>query len=187
MDLRELKKEVEKLPNLELDAKKLNESLIRPIRTGILPFWPTIQKDQKREINRHITRIADLLPALKSGQFVNEKLRQYAHYLIELKLATINGHEQKKRLLVQHLLNDNVLSLQQTIADVSSFQQTISLLKQYYEEASATIDRNLKLEDRVAFQELPHRRHMKKIEQTAQDQQKLASALGKHFVVLARR
>src|SRR3989338_3189166 len=107
MDLRQLKQNVHALPNVQENVEKFQQHWIKPLRSNTnshLPFLQRLHLSTKKELNQKITLFYDTLGSVQQGDAVHEKLKSYAHCLVELKLATLRDDTAKATMLTNHLL-----------------------------------------------------------------------------------
>ena len=65
---------------------------------------------------------------------INDKLKTYSRYLIELKLTTFNGDQNKSKVITNSLLNDDFMNLKQTLTDIQQFEKKVANLSGQYHE-----------------------------------------------------
>jgi len=185
-----MRNEAYSLPDVEKTLGKFQENWISPLRTNTnrnLPFLQELPSDLKKNINFEIAKFQTHLNKVKVGQRVNEKLRHYARYLIELKLTDFQGNKLKFRVITNSLLNDDFLNINNTILEVKNFENDVLKLREHYDKINEYLQNNMSLEESLAFLELPHKNHLKILEQTSKKQKVLVQHIGKHFVKLARK
>src|SRR3989344_6501255 len=118
MSLRELKKEIESLPSIEKAVSDFKKHWLKSIKSNTnsqMPFLQELTMEQKEKLNRLITKTKGTIGSLEEAQLMQNKLQSYINYLIELKLTTLNSNRSKAQLITNHLLNDEFLSLKNTI------------------------------------------------------------------------
>ena len=190
MELRELKKEVHALPNVKENIEDFQENWVRPIRSNTnshLPFLTNLSKELKKDVNRKMFEFHETLSEVKKGEFLHGKLRSYARYLIEMKLDTLRGNNTKSNLITNLLLNDDALSMKQTIAEVKSFDHSVKKMSKQYEEINTLLQKKLSLEEALFLMELPHKRYVYNLLETSKKQKKIVRHIGRHFVSLAKK
>ena len=124
MDLRDVKKEVEALPDINSTLKQFQNSWIKPIRKNTnkhISFINELDKNDKNEMNEKILGLNESIVNIKSSQVINEKLKHYARYLIELKLTTFNDNQAKSKVITNQFINDKFLNIKGTIREVKNF------------------------------------------------------------------
>ena len=189
MDLRELKKEVHGLEDTTANLKKLQENWIKPIRSNTnfhLPFLQNLDSQTKKELNRKLIVFQEYATNLKHA-CLHEKLRSYAHYLIELKLTELRKDQTKSTLITNRFLHDDFFNFKQTINDIKFFDDNLQKLSTHYEEINKLLHQKLLLEDALLLMDLPHKLYMQNLIKIAKKQKKIVGELGRHFVTLARR
>lgn len=189
MDLRELKKEVQGLPNLEKTFHHFQDSWIKPIKSNTnshLPFLQQLPEEAKQELNQRLARSKETLEVLKTAQLINQKLAHHIRYLIELKLTTFNGDKHKSEVITNSFLNDDFFNFKGTIAQIKNFNQQLKEFSRDYEEINGFLQQHLSLENGIYFTELPHHKHLNTFKETAKKQEQIVNQLGKHFVDLAK-
>jgi len=189
MELRELRKEVHELTDLDKLSKQFQDSWIKPLKSNTnihLPFLQNLSPEVKQELNHQILNLKENWNYIKSAQIINQKLAHHIRYLIELKLTTFNGDEQKSKVITNSLLNDDFFNIRQTIQQVQSFEEHLKKFSKGYHQLNDYLHQNLKLEDGILFTELPHQKHFNKIKSVAQQQKKIVRHLGNHFIYLVK-
>ena len=183
MDLREVKKEVESLANVEESLERLEECWLKPSS----PFLQNLTEKDKEELNRKLAGLGRSFNGLKEGQRINEKLKHYARYLIELKLTTLNGDKEKSVLITNRLLNDEFLNFQRTIAEINSFKEQVDGLHSSYQQVNEWLQNKLTLEESLEFMDQPHKLHLQAVLKTAEKQKAVIKKLGEQLVELTRQ
>ena len=166
MDLRDVKKEVEALPDINNTLKQFQDSWIKPIRSNTnqhLSFINKLSHEDKVEMNNKLLGLNESILNIKSSQVINEKLKQYARYLIELKLTTFNDNKEKSKVITNQFINDEFLNIKGTIREVKNFDTHVNNLHQQYHEINQLLQKKLSLEETVMFMELPHYRYLKSL------------------------
>ncbi|MBU1974377.1 MAG: hypothetical protein KKH52_03215 [Nanoarchaeota archaeon] len=190
MNLRALKKEVEDLPNIEDSVDNLRKRWIKPIKKNTNLHLPSLQKlneEERNKINHKLTVFQERLKQVKDGQLINEKLRSYACYLVELKLTTLNGDQYKSKRITNHLLYDEFHNFQQTIKEVKHLGKKVRNLSNYYEHLLESLQQHLPLEENLQLSEQPHRLQINNLLNISLKQRKLTKELGQQFVSLTRK
>ena len=183
MSLREVKKEVESLANVDDSLRKFQENWI-----GVdSPLLNDLAKNDKTELQRKLKDFEKHFKTLSDGQQINEKLRHYAKYLIELKLTTFNGDKQKSMVITNRILNDDFLSLQNTLNEVSNFQDKVDHFSASYDHINMWLAERLTLENSLLFNEQSHKLQFKILMKTLEKQKKVIRKLGQEFVSLTRK
>ena len=68
-----------------------------------------------------------------------------------------------------------------------NFNEIIDKLGAYYQEINDLLHKELSLEEAVFYMELPHRKYLANLQQTAQKHAVIVRDLGHHFVSLASK
>jgi hypothetical protein len=189
MSLRELKREVYELPDINkscIELKKYWISNIQKNSNNHHPFIKNLSPELKKEVNLQMVEFNRCMQAIKSNIVVKEKLHHYARYLIELKLTTLNGDRLKSKVITDRLLYDEFHGLKNTISEINIFANNVDNLSEYYNNINSLLFKELSLEDTVFFQEAPHKIHLEKLQEVATKQKYLIKQLGSNFVSLTR-
>ncbi len=189
MDLRELKKETSALPDLSEHLQKFQQSWVKPIRANTnknLPFLQNISEKRKQEINDNLFAFQQKLKEIGSAQVVNQKLQEYARYLIELKLTTLNGNKNKASYITKLLLQDEFLSITSLIHDIKYLEKNIKSATYRYSHINDLVQKGAPLEEAVQFMHLPHKNHLQALLSTSRKQKTLVKHLGEHFISLVK-
>lgn len=189
MDLRELKKEVNSLPNLSEHLQKFQQHWIKPIRANNnkhVPFLQHLSPEKKQEINTTLFAVQQKLKEVENAQIVPQKLQEYARYLIELKLTTLNGNKAKGQYLTKLLLHDEFLNTKSILDEVKALEKNLKSLSYKYHHINDLIQKEASLEEAVHFLHLPHKEHLQQLLAAAKKQKALVKHLGGHFVALVK-
>jgi len=189
MSLRELKREIEKLPAVDQILGDLKKDCLRPVRSNTnnhLPFLQELTKGQKEQLNQLIFNSTGTISSLEEAALLQNKLRSCISYLIELKLTTLSNNQSKARVITNHLLYDEFLNLKNTIADIKAFEEKVKTLEAHHLEISDYLEKQITLEHALIFMELPHWRYLHNLLQVAKDQKRIVRDLGRHFISLAK-
>ncbi|MEK6901692.1 MAG: hypothetical protein AABX37_05075 [Nanoarchaeota archaeon] len=189
MDLRALKKEVDTLSNVEEHLELFQNNWIKPLRTNTnshLPFLKKLDAQTRLHLNKQLAEFQSHIPKVKQGQNVNDKLRLYAKYLIDLKLNAIQGNPSRSKLIVNQMLNDEYLKFNQTMIEVREFEEAIEKMSDHYQDINVLLQKQLTLEETIFFLDLPHKLYLHHLRKTAERQKHLMRDLGRHFIVLAK-
>lgn len=189
MDLRTLRQDVHHLPNIPQNIEKLQQNWIKPLRTNTnshLPFLQNLPTQTKKELNRKLTLFYETLGSVRRGATIHEKLQAYAHYLVELKLASLRNDPQKASMITNRLLKDEFLGLSQTLTDVQDYADVVGMLEEQYQEINQLLEKHLSLDEALFFMDLPHRIYLATLVKTARDHKRIARDLGRHFVEMAK-
>lgn len=189
MDLRSLRQDVQQLPNLAENIAQFQQHWIKPLRSNTnnhIPFLQKLSPQLKKDLNQRLTIFNETLAAVQSGTTIQDKLRSYAHYLVELKLASLRDDKQKHEMITNRLLKDEFLNISQTLTDVQQFAETVGLMEEQYQEINQLLEKNLSLEETLFLMDLPHKIYMVTLVKTARDHKRIARDLGRHFVEMAK-
>jgi len=181
MELKEIKQE---------DYLNFRENWLRPIRKNTnnhLPFLKEIDDQTREEINNKLFFLQERFRKIEDSQIINEKLRQCLSYLVELKLTTLNGDQKKSKMITKHLLKDDYFNLKMIINEVKSFSACLKDLSAEYLEINNLVEQKCSLEESVHFSNLPHKKYLLRLQETAQKQEVLVKELGKQFVSLVQQ
>lgn len=190
MELRELKTEVHSLPNLSEHLQKFQQLWIKPIRANTnknLPFLQNISEKKKQEINDHIFLLQQKMKEVENSQVVNQKLQEYAKYLIELKLTTLNGNKTKGNYITKFLLQDEFMNTKNLLHDIKYLEKNIRSITYKYHHLNELIQKEAPLEEAVQFMHLPHKEHLQALLKVSRKQKTLVKHLGEHFITLAKQ
>ena len=190
MELRELKKETCTLPNLSEHLQKFQQNWVKPIRTNTnknLPFLQKIPENKKQEINDNLFAFQQKFKEIEQAQVVNQKLQEYARYLIELKLTTLNGNNTKAGYITKLLLQDEFLNTKCLINDIKYLEKNVKSLTYKYQHINDLVQKEAPLEEVVNFMHLPHKKHLQALLSASRKQKTLVKHLGEHFISLAKQ
>lgn len=188
MDLRELKKEVHKLPNVEKALQEFKDSWIKPLRSNSnshLPFVKQLSPEARKELNKKLRNLNT--HDVKEGDIINQKLQHLSRYLIDMKLLTLRGYHTQSATVTSRILNDDFLNLRDTISHVQTFETSVQNLSTTYHEVNELLQKHLSLEEAIFFLDLPHKKYLQNLMKISQKQKTLVRKLGHHFVSLAKK
>ncbi len=185
MELRELKKEVQALPALEGEVRKLRDSWVRPLQNGALS---SIDPELRKNIHRRVGLLQPVLKELRKRQIIHEKLQQQARQLIELKLSSFRGDGEQCRAIMQHLLTDDFFSLRGTIREIRECGELISYVRREYHAVNTMVHKHLPLEEALALHDTAHThsRALKKLSAISQKQKEAVRDIGREFLALRK-
>lgn len=189
MELREIKKEVHSLLNIEENFKLFKQHWLKPLKKNSnqhLPFLDNLDQETKKELNQKLHQLKDNLNNIETSQIINDKLRHHARDLIELKLTNFNGDNQKSEVLTNQFLNDDFLNLKQTISQIKNFDEDVSELAEQYHEINELLQQKLSLEEVLFYLDLPHKLYLYNLVKTAHKQKTIVREMGRHFVSITR-
>ncbi len=189
MDLRELKKEVHSLPNFSEHLQKFQQSWLKPIKVNTNKHLPSLQNlspKKKQEINNKLFFVQQKIKEVESAQLLSQKLQQYAHYLVELKLTTLNGNKAKAHYVTNLLVNDQFLNTAHLIQDVKDVEKNVRSITYKYHHLSEVVQKEVPLEEKIQFIQLPHKEHLQALIATSKKQKMFLKQLGEQFLSLAK-
>jgi hypothetical protein len=189
MELKELKKEVLALPELRKHLKSFQESWIKQIKDNSnqhMPFLNRLDSKTKAELNQKLAAAQPHLQQAHSAHDLHERLHSHATQLVELKLTTFNGDSRKAAALTNLMLHDDYHSLNKTVSQAKSLNESLSQLHKQYEEVNQLLSQKLSLEEMVYYMGLPHKRYLQSLLKIGQQQQRITRDLGRHFVTIAQ-
>lgn len=175
MELKELKREIDGLADVNKSLSRFRKAWVKGV-----------DKKARKEVKTHLSSYRQILEQLKYAQFTHEKLSSLAQYLIELKLASLNGDNYKPRVLVKKFVKDDFLNLRLMVDETNQFEFNLNSLKQIYEQVNQILGQKLPLEQRVALMSGPHREALNNLLLTSKKQKKLLKILGREFILLTR-
>ena len=144
MDVRELKKEVENLPNISHAAAQLLQqtsaqvAVLQPF--SAYPHARRLFQDLKKNIED-----------IKQQHRINDLLSLNVHHLQELKLAALRGTSLKAPTLAHCLHYDDLLSLSATSQRIIQLENTLHTFKRIYTELEKHLTSTFSLDETVSF------------------------------------
>ena len=189
MDLREIKKEAESLHNIEKNLKQFQNNWIKPLKKNSnkhLPFIKDLDENSKKQIHDKISQLKNTFEEIKSCQVINEKLKHYSKYLIEMKLSTFNDNQQKSQVITNQFLNDDFMNLKNTLNQIKAFESNVNHLHQQYHEVNDLLHKRLSLEEAVFFMEIPHLKYLHNLLQVTKDHKTISRHIGKNMIALIK-
>ncbi len=189
MEIKELKKEIDGLSNINKALLGFKKSWLKKIKANSnqeFPFLQELDERVKGEINNYLVSYQKIFGELKYAQFINEKLSSLAHYLIELKLTSLNGDKVKPKILVKKFVNDDFLNLRQLVDEVNQFGFNLDSLKEVYDQVNGKVLENVSLEPSVVLMDAPHKEYLSSLFLICRKQKRLLKSLGKEFISLTK-
>jgi len=125
MELKELKKEINSLASIDENLLGFKNSWLKQIKHNTnqqFPFLQELDQKTKKELNNSLSSYQKLFNQLKYAQFTQEKLSSLAHYLVELKLTSINDDKKKSKVLLNKFIRDDFLKLKNLVDEVNQFE-----------------------------------------------------------------
>jgi len=188
MDIKQLKKEIGSLPNIENLLSEFEHHWFRPIQKNTNqnhPYLQDLETNHKKELNYKLRQLKKSLNELRYGQIVNHKLASLAHNLVELKIASLTNDYRKARRLLNTFLKDPHLSIKQLIFEVPYLESQLELLHNSYTRILDDLSKKLPLEHRVLL-DGEHKAAVKKLRAIPKKQKKYLGLVGNHFISLTR-
>jgi hypothetical protein len=189
MDLRSIKKEAWNLPCVNQDLEKLQDNWLKPLNRNnkyYLECLNYLSNESKLNLSQKLVQINESFNELGNASFVNDKLRSHARSLIDLKLTTIRPDDNKVERITNSLLNDDFMSIKNTLTEVKAFSDNVGKLSNQYEDLNHLLSKELSLEESLFFMELPHKKYLFSLQQTSKKQKKIVRHIGRHFVSLVK-
>ncbi|MFH1275588.1 MAG: hypothetical protein ABIH82_00590 [Candidatus Woesearchaeota archaeon] len=186
MRLRDVKQQIEDLPNIHEKVEMIHKEWIRPLQSPIHAFLDNLGFEEKKALKQKLNSIKNDLNEIKVSQSINERLGHQARLLVELKLSSFKGDKTQSKILKNDILKDDIFNMTQTIYDIQEFEKMTQKVSQNYEEIGRILEQNLNLEKTIIYHELPHKIHFKRLQEMAFKQKELVHQLGKEFVMMAR-
>lgn len=181
MDLRKLKEEVSNISDANESVKLLQKNLAEHAKSSSSGSLPAATK---KEIRKKISQMQGNLQEIEFSQSINDRLKDYTRYLVELKLAGLNNDKQKSAVIANLLHKDDFLKLQNISADIETIALAAAALQRQYEEMNELIEKKLSLEENLSFSEFSYRKHLQNLLNTAKKQKNMVQLLEKHFISL---
>ena len=188
MELKEVKKEVEDLPELKTLLQEFQKNWIKSLKSGNNRFSVQNKISLKRssQIEYYLKEMQKSLKQISELQSIKGRLKTYAHYLIELKLASINGDSSKSKRIINNLVYDPFLSIKGTISDLSEMGLQIQSLADSYHQVLGLLNKELLLEDYLHLINLDHKTCLTRLQKLQLKQKELTKKLGYHLLESAR-
>lgn len=208
MDLREIKRELEDLSNIDSDMKAFQQNWLTPFlsnskksikikRDSPFEAIKKLDKSDLEDLNQKILTFYKNFEHLSSGKVTNDKIRVLTRAVIEMKLIDFQVQNRSLRessLLkskLQHLyekiLQDDFNSLSIAISEVKEFDQNLTIIENIYQEINDYVCKKLPLESSVAIMQLPHKHYLQNLKETSQKRKLLVKELGEQFLKLQKK
>lgn len=209
MQLKELKKEIENLPDIDEHLKSFSESWLEPFlsNTGNYKFnqrkkhlksLKKLTNEEQLEINEKIKTFYKIFESLKFGQITSNKMHTIGRSLIELKLmsfqlqnSTENGNflmnsgtGKKYNYVTNKIIDDDFNGIKPIINEIKEFDFNLLRLEDIYKEVNQYLYNKLPLEHSVILMNKPHGNHFKKLKDVSKRRKRLIKDLGINFIAL---
>ena len=186
MELKQLKQEIDSLPNIEKTVSNFEKTWLKPIRKNTNQQHPFLQTLDAREINAQLAEFKKFLNDIKYAQIVNEKLKTLAYCLIELKLASLTNDYRKTKRLIHKFISDPDISIKHLIFEIPYLESQLSLMRDSYHKILENISKKVGLENSVKLLDGEHKQYLNQLVSISAKQKKYLSLIGKNFVSLSR-
>lgn len=181
MDLRQLKQEIDSLPAIRELTGKFHEHWIQLLQENSSTFFlKGMNNSVWKQTSPKVAKAQKALQSIQHSKIISEKLHHYAHYLIELKLASLNGDQQKLKMFRQQLEDDPYLNLNIITAEIDAYGKTVKALEQEYQEVNDLLS-CLPLEELISFSDRPHKMHLHSLQKLGRDYSRIAQDLHQSF------
>ena len=185
MDLRVLRQEVQKLPNVPQQVRQFELSWLKLLREHApFGFSQYLSKNEKNELHQRLAKLQGPLQQLKIP--LQDELFYYSRNLVELKLSILQGHALKAKSTAQRLMKDNVFNLRESITQSKQLKAHLAFLNTEYRYLNEWIVARLPLEEKLRYDALPHKTHLLALTQGIAKQEDVLKHLGRHYVTLMR-
>src|SRR3989344_9285084 len=149
MELKEVRDELINLPSVDSHLNRLEERWNRLHKVTESHLSSKLDPLQKKILTHKLQEGHRHLHTIKQNKLLQEMLRQYSHYLVELKLTLFKGDNTKAKVLTNMLTKDETLNLRQAIANVISFQDSVKSFSRQFKEVSEILEDHLPLEEKI--------------------------------------
>ncbi len=214
MQLKELKREIEALPNLDKELQGFQENWVKPFlsqsgknkitdKNSPLHALNDLKQGEQEEVHSMILDAHSQFDELKYGQFTNVKMQSLAKAMIDLKLLEFQyknsgdaGKDSKEEMvksltasskykyLTSKVLHDEFGSLQKTIHEIKAFDSQLQRLEETYNEVNQYLYQKLPLEHSVGLMDMGHKDNLKNLKMASRRRKALIKKLGKNFIAL---
>jgi len=188
MELKEVKREVENLPELKTLLQGFKKNWIKPLKSGNNQFSVPhkIPLNKSSQIDHYLKGMQKNMEKISELQSIKERLNTYARYLIELKLASLNGDSNKSKRIINNLVYDPFLSIKGMISDLSEMDSYIKSLTDSYNLVLDLLNKELLLEDYLHLINLDHKNYLNSLQRLQLRQKELTKKLGYHLLESAK-
>ena len=207
MQLKELKREIEDLPNLDDNLKSFQDNWLSPFLTnnGNLKIneknshhkvLKKLSLEEQQELNLKLKTFYKMFDSLKYGQFTNNKMHVIGKALIELKLMNFQAQSypdglqnsshvgSKYNYITNKVLSDDFNGLRPVISEIKEFDFNLQRLEEIYQEINQYLYEKLPLEHSVLIMDKPHDKHFKSLKDVSKRRKRLIKNLGINFISL---
>ena len=183
MDLRNLKKEVQKLADVHKNIEGLHNNWLRHVKEGRNNFIAhnSLPISVRRKVGQKVSIAGEHLEEMRKVQMVNEKLASNTRWLIDLKLAQFQGNQTKAKMLSSRLVNDDMCGIKKVVVEINAFENNVQRFSEIYQEVNELLHKQLSLEEVLFLMDLPHKMYVHNLLKTSQQHKTIVRDLGRHF------
>lgn len=189
MELRELKREVEMLPDIRKSVRGLQDSWFKHVNGSAVSqykVFDSLPNDAKKQVGVRVAMLQESLKGMEAGYVISEKLRSHARCLVDLKLTQFNGDTTKAKVLMNTLLKDEYFSVPKVIGEIKQFENHVLRFSETYHEVNELMQRRLSLEEALFLMDLPHKLYLATLLKTTQKQRILVRDLSRQLVGISK-
>ncbi len=189
MELRELKREIECLPDIRKSVRGLHDSWFAHVKGSAISqykVFDSLPEDAKKQVGVRVALLQQSLKGMAAGYVISEKLRSHARCLVDLKLTQFNGDRTKAKVLMNTLLKDEYFSVPKVIGEIKQFENHVQQFSETYHEVNELMQRRLSLEEAIFLMDLPHKLYLATLLKTAQKQRMLVRDLSRQLVGISK-
>ena len=207
MQLKELKREIEDLPNLDDNLKSFQENWLSPFLTNNGNFnidekgshhkvLKKLSSEEQQELNLKLKTFYKMFDSLKYGQFTNNKMHAIGKALIELKLMSFQAQSyptslqnsshigSKYNYVTSKIISDEFSGIRPVINEIKEFDFNLQRLEEIYQEINQYLYDKLPLEHSILIMDKPHGKHFKGLKDVSNRRKRLIKQLGINFISL---
>lgn len=189
MELRELKREVEMLPDIRKSVQGLHDSWFKHVKGSAISqykVFDSLPDDAKKQVGMRVAMLQESLKGMEAGYVIHDKLRSHARCLIDLKLTQFNGDRPKAKVLMNTLLKDEYFNVPKVIGEIKQFENHVLQFSETYHEVNELMQRRLSLEEALFLMDLPHKLYLATLLKTTQKQRVLVRDLSRQLVGISK-
>ncbi len=189
MELREIKREVEQLPDIRKNVKGLHESWLKHVKGGAVSeyrVFDSLPDEVKKQVGVRVALLQESLKGMEAGYVIHEKLRSHVRCLVDLKLTQFQGDNVKAKALMSTLLKDEYFNVPKVIGEIKQFENQVQRFSETYHEVNELMQKRLSLEEALFLMDLPHKMYMATLLKTAQKQRMIVRDLSRQIVGISK-
>ena len=194
VEIKEIKREIEGLSNVDDSLKKFEASWLshpkkdkrNQKKSSLFETFQKLSPEDQKEVNQQLVAFYETFNNLKYGQFTVGKIRTLSSALVEMKLLGLRSDLSGKRAKYLHekVTDDKFHSISTVSEEVDEFHESLKTLEEQYDNINDIIIQKLSLEHSLAMMEHPHGRNLKNLKAQSEKRREIVRNMARHFILM---